>query len=82
MKPKLRIAMAGAGFANEQGVRPQLVRQAFFAELERLLIGEVFIHQLDVLRWLLGPLRIVAARTGRRVPQSLSAQFNQRLTMR
>lgn len=26
------------------------------------MIGEVFIHQLDVLRWLLGPLEIVAAR--------------------
>ena len=41
---------------NEHGVRPQLVRQPFFAQLERLLIGEVLIHQLDVLRWLLGPL--------------------------
>ncbi len=50
---------------NEQGVRPQLVRQPFFVKLERLLIGEVLIHHLDVLRWLLGPLRVVAARTGR-----------------
>ena len=53
---------------DEQGVRPQLVRQPFFAQLERLLIGEVLIHQLDVLRWLLGPLIVVAARTGRRCP--------------
>jgi len=51
--------------ANEVGVLPQLVRQPFFAQLERLLIGEVLIHHLDVLRWLLGPLRVVAARTGR-----------------
>lgn len=53
---------------DKQGVRPQLVRQPFFAHLERLLIGEVLIHQLDVLRWLLGPLTVVAARTGRLCP--------------
>ena len=53
---------------NEQGVRPQLVRQPFFAQLERLLIGEVLIHQLDVLRWLLGPLAVVATRTARLCP--------------
>ena len=51
--------------ADAEGVRPQLVRQPFFAQLERLLIAEVLIHHLDVLRWLLGPLRVVAARTGR-----------------
>jgi D-apiose dehydrogenase len=50
---------------DESGVMPQLVRQPFFSELKRLLIGEVLIHHLDVLRWLLGPLRVVAARTGR-----------------
>ena len=50
---------------NEAGVLPQLVRQPFFAQLERLLIGELLIHHLDVLRWLLGPLRVVAVRTGR-----------------
>jgi predicted dehydrogenase len=53
---------------DKQGVRPQLVRQPFFAQLERLLIGEVLIHQLDVMRWLLGPLVVVAARTGRLCP--------------
>ena len=50
---------------NEDGVLPQLVRQPFFSALERLLIGEVLIHHLDVLRWLLGPLAVVTARTGR-----------------
>jgi len=53
---------------NGQGVRPQLERQPFFAHLERLLIAEALIHHLDVLRWLLGPLRVVAARTGRLCP--------------
>ena len=33
------------------------------------MIGEVFIHQLDVLRWLLGPLDVVAARTLRTEPE-------------
>ena len=51
--------------ANEEGILPQLMRQPFFAQLERLLIGEVLIHHLDVLRWLLGPLRVITARTGR-----------------
>ena len=50
---------------NEAGVRPQLERQPFFAHLERLLIGELLIHHLDVLRWLLGPLRVVTVRAGR-----------------
>lgn len=50
---------------NEEGILPQLMRQPFFAQLERLLIGEVLIHHLDVLRWLLGPLHVIASRTGR-----------------
>lgn len=53
---------------NAQGVRPQLVRQPFCAELSRFIIAEVLIHHLDVLRWLLGPLRVVAARTGKVCP--------------
>jgi predicted dehydrogenase len=32
------------------------------------MIGEVLIHHLDVLRWLLGPLSVVAARTLRLSP--------------
>jgi len=53
---------------NYQGVRPQLVRQPFCAELSRFMIGEVLIHHLDVLRWLLGPLRVVAALIGKACP--------------
>ncbi len=63
------VHVASSGLLQDaNGVRPQLVRQPFFAELDRLLIGEALIHQLDVLRWLLGPLRVVAARTGRLCP--------------
>jgi D-apiose dehydrogenase len=63
----LQVRASGL-LADGQGVLPQLVRQPFCATLERFLIGEVLIHHLDVLRWLLGPLRVVAARIGRQCP--------------
>lgn len=44
------------------GSRPAVVRAGYYAEEPRLLIGEALIHQLDVLRFLLGPLDVVAAR--------------------
>lgn len=47
------------------GTRPAVERAAYFATEPRLLIGEVLIHQLDVLRFLLGPLRVLAARVVR-----------------
>ncbi len=56
--------MNRAGFLpNADGVRPAVQRSPAMAREPRLLIGEVFVHQLDVLRWLLGPLAVVAART-------------------
>jgi predicted dehydrogenase len=45
------------------GRRPALERQAFMANEERLMIAEVLIHHLDLVRWLFGPLRLLAART-------------------
>jgi predicted dehydrogenase len=51
--------------ADERGRVPQLERQPGFGAISRLMIGEVLIHHLDVLRWLLGPLVVVAARTKR-----------------
>jgi D-apiose dehydrogenase len=50
------------------GTRPAVERAAYFATEPRLAIGEVLIHQLDVLRFLLGPLRVLAARTLRTEP--------------
>lgn len=50
---------------DDSGRVAQLERQPFFAHLERLLIGETLVHHLDLLRWLLGPMRLVAARTAR-----------------
>lgn len=48
---------------DADGRRASVERAAYFAHEPRLMIGEALIHQLDVLRFLLGPLRVVAART-------------------
>lgn len=50
---------------NEAGRRPHLERQPFLADESRLMIAEGLIHHLDVMRYLCGPLRVVAARTRR-----------------
>ena len=54
--------------AGADGRRPAVERAAYYASEPRLLIGEALIHQLDVLRYLLGPLRVVAARALRTEP--------------
>ena len=51
--------------ANDEGALPLLLRQPSLGRLSRFMIGEVLVHHLDVLRWLLGPLDVVAARTVR-----------------
>ena len=50
---------------DADGRVPSLERSPYFATESRLLIAEVMIHHLDVLRWLVGPLTVVAARAGR-----------------
>jgi predicted dehydrogenase len=42
---------------------PGLERQPFMAREPRLMIAEVLIHHLDVVRFLCGPLQVIAART-------------------
>lgn len=49
------------------GRRPALERQPFMAHETRFLIAEALIHQIDVVRWLMGPLRVVDARATRSV---------------
>jgi predicted dehydrogenase len=57
------LVMASSGFLpDENGRRPSLVRQPFMQHEARLMLAEVLIHQLDVVRWLAGPLRVVSAR--------------------
>ena len=64
-----RMSVFGAGLlADAEGRYPALERQPFFRNERRLLIAESLIHHIDVLRWLLGPLRVLAARTARGVP--------------
>jgi predicted dehydrogenase len=48
--------------------RPALVRQPFMAHEKRLFISEDLIHQLDVARWLLGPLKAISARSAHTLP--------------
>ena len=43
------------------GLRPALERQPFMRGERRMLVAEVLIHHLDMLRMLLGPLRVTAA---------------------
>lgn len=51
--------------ADANGDRPALVRQPNFVGIERLLVMEVLIHQLDTLRFLLGELDLIDARLAR-----------------
>jgi predicted dehydrogenase len=57
-----------AFFPDSQGRYPGLMRQPFMAALDRLVVSEALIHELDVLRWLLGPLRLRAAWIARTCP--------------
>ena len=57
--------LSGGMIADASGQRPALVRQPNFASMERLLIGEVLVHHLDTLRFLLGDLELVTAATRR-----------------
>jgi D-apiose dehydrogenase len=52
---------------DSSGRRPALERQPFMARETRFLIAEALIHQLDVVRWLMGPLRVIGARASRSV---------------
>jgi predicted dehydrogenase len=55
--------MHRSGFLpNSDGKRPAIERAPYMGTEKRLLIAEVLIHQLNVLRFLLGPLSVIAAR--------------------
>jgi predicted dehydrogenase len=49
---------------DASGRCPELEREPGLRTAQRLLIGGLLIHHLDVMRWLLGPLRVLAARAG------------------
>ena len=53
---------------GSDGNRPAIMRQPFMAQERRLIVAELLTHHLDVLRWLLGPLRVRAAWTAATQP--------------
>ena len=58
-----RLAMISSGFLPDaSGRRPAFERQPFMAREARLMIAEVLIHQLDVMRFLCGSMRVAGAR--------------------
>jgi len=61
-----RMVVRSQGMIEVDGVAPFLLnRQPYLKDFRRLLIFEVLIHHLDVLRVLLGPLQVIAARTAK-----------------
>ena len=71
--------LSSAMLPDASGQRAALARQPFMAGEHRLMIAEVLIHHIDVMRYLCGPLRLVAARTLRSLAEvrgeTLSAMF-------
>ncbi len=60
------ISCRGSGLCERPGDVPFLIqRQPYLKQFTRNLVFETMIHHLDVLRCLVGPLRVVAARLGR-----------------
>ncbi len=63
------MAVRGSGLVSVEGETPFLVeRQPYLKTFDRNLVFETMIHHLDVLRLLLGPLEVVAARLNRLNP--------------
>ncbi len=63
------MAVRGSGLVSVDGEIPFLVeRQPYLKTFQRNLVFETMIHHLDVLRLLLGPLEVVAARLNRLNP--------------
>jgi predicted dehydrogenase len=63
------MAVRGSGLVSLDGEVPFLVeRQPYLKTFDRNLVFETMIHHLDVLRLLLGPLNVVAARLNRLNP--------------
>jgi D-apiose dehydrogenase len=67
---QVHLSVRGSGLLP-QGGEPAvlLARQPYLKTFRRLLIFEVLIHHLDVLRCLLGPLRVVGAEVARVNPE-------------
>ena len=65
-----QMIMHRTGFLpDKDGRRPAVVRSPAMGTLKRLLMSEVFHHQFDVLRYLIGPLKVIATRALRTVEE-------------
>lgn len=64
---QVRDSLLTSGFLPQTEGEPaqDLARQRFLTTVPRALIAEVLVHQIDVLRSLLGPLALLNARTKR-----------------
>lgn len=61
-----RMVVRSQGMIQVGDVAPFILnRQPYLKDFRRLLIFEVLIHHLDVMRVLLGPLKVVAAQTAK-----------------
>lgn len=59
---QVRLAWLNSGLLPDvNGELPIFARQPYMAKLRRLLVGEVLIHHLDTLRFLVGPLTVRGA---------------------
>ena len=67
--------LSSAMLPDGSGRSPAFVRQLFMTGEERLMIAEVLIHHLDVMRYLCGPLRLLAARTVRSLAEAKGETF-------
>jgi D-apiose dehydrogenase len=57
------ITVRGSGYCERPGQQPYLIeRQPYLKNYPRNLVFETMIHHLDVLRLLVGPLKVIAAR--------------------
>lgn len=64
-----RMIMRSSGLLSDaEGKLPALLRQPFMAKETRMFVAESLIHQIDVLRWLVGPMKVAAASLGRLCP--------------
>jgi predicted dehydrogenase len=63
---QVHMSLYSSGLLRDaEGRYPLIERQPFVATLERALVAEILIHQLDALRFLLGELTLRQARLGR-----------------
>lgn len=70
----MRVQSAGL-LPDAKGRYPALVRQPFFAGLDRFLVTEVLVHHLDTLQFLFGPLRVHDAKVTRRCPVIIGEDY-------